>query len=1600
MLAEERAEAMKSELDRLRTKLLDLTFRNRLLKYRPSKQRTLTIVDEMPTEVFRLLVLEEKAMSFSALRPGDVFIDPDEDEGSFDQIQESLWDVVPAPEELHERHTDLKLQTPYEADKLQKRLFYINQKAREVLEEQGYGVLFLALGFLKWREETQGDEDLKAPLILVPVELVRTRAGRSFRVKWTGDEVVYNISLREKLRDYSVELPEFGSDTDDVNIDAYFTAVSEAIRHKASWAITQDIHLDFFSFTKFVMYKDLDPSTWTETTELWEKPLLADLLSPARAEGFSEGEPVSISDDTIDWRYVHHVMDSDPSQMVVIERTKSGHNLVVEGPPGTGKSQTIANIIAELLVQGKTVLFVSEKMAALEVVKSRLDSVGLGFACLELHSRKTNKKEFLADIKRTLRRTQVDPAPPDSLQQKANRLRAELNAYATALRETVGATGKNPYTLFGMFEQSVRHFEDTGNTLIRVNMDSRTHERTESDWEHALYVLDNLVVMLRALGPPSEHPWRAFQLDLILPRQQEEAGTAIQDALTRLSKLLKTLEALSTKTGLAYPDTPAALRTRKEAAQQILEMPELRRENLESPLWSSRERVVTLISALREFQAEREYIAQRFGDNPEERDWRPEIEEFRSLSTKFFAILNGRYRTLKRKLRSAYSVRRRLSNSEIVTDFQHLLVYLQRLKEIRHLSLEAGDALGSVWNGPDTSHETVERALTWITAFKLRTERGEIARTVFYDALDSGLNRDQIRQLWNAVCQAERELDQRVGGIINEYRAKFEDVFDYRPQDVSWHRIRTTLEGLSENVERMQQWSQYRSLYQQCAESIAAPLLEVIARGEIDPEDVIPCFKGNYAEALLTVAFRERDALRSFDKDQYEKRRTQFADADRESIRLTQKYAEETCTSRIPPVQGGASPNSEAGILLGQMQRQRGHMPIRRLLKTTGKLIQKIKPCFMMSPLSVAQYLDPRITSFDVIVFDEASQVKPEDGIGAVLRGNQLLVVGDTKQLPPTSFFDIDRIDEDDEDDPVARAADVESILHQCLRAFDCETLKWHYRSRHHSLIAVSNHQFYDNALNVFPSPTSKTEVIGMQFQHVPEGVYGRGRSQTNPEEAKRVVAALIKHLEDFPDKTIGIGTFNIKQQQLILELIEFEMIRRPDLEPFFSNTRAEPVFVKNLETIQGDERDVILISVCYGFDETGRLTSNFGPVNKDGGHRRLNVLFTRAREKCVVFSNFRADDLKLPATAGYGPKSLKMFLEFAEKGAMPEISMHATDSDSPFEESVYEFLRANGHEVHKQVGCAGYRIDLAVVDPQHPGRYLLGVECDGYRYHRSVVARERDRLRQQILEDKGWSNRIHRIWSTDWYRHRQSARDNLLLAIEAAKSVPYDFYSPRPSADVAPTEPTLRDLNGDLEYTPGEGFGQVSTRADCGFIAYKVFNTNRVNPSSNFLDTAVDEVARLIGKIVSVEGPVHGDFVDRRIMDAFSIQRTGSRIKEHINLAKREAVRRGLVQRKANGFYDVRRPGGVVPRRRDADNLLDIEKISPDEVRAAVLRVLEVQYATPIDELAKTVGTNFGFQIIFEGIRGSIKAVVREMLAEGKLRTDQEERIDLIRQE
>ncbi len=1119
-------QTIEEQLEAARQSLLDLTMRNRLLNYRPTKLKTIRVVDEIPREVYDILVLQEGVMKFrpnseeslenSISSPSEI-----DEEGPTKAEWSGLWNL-PSPEEpLEDRYTDHFLQTRLDGEGLQRRLFHISQQSRMVLEEQGYTILFLAIGYLEWFESQAAQHSRRAPLILVPVELERTRVRTAFKLRWTGEDVQSNISLQAKLLEQGIDLPEFETPEKKKDVDQYFQVIAEAISDRSQWQIHNDIYLDFFSFAKFVMYKDLDPTAWPIGKSPAEHHLIQAILSPSSQESFPQGFSEDEVDQKLTARDVHHVMDADSSQIAVIEDVKAGRNLVVEGPPGTGKSQTITNIIAELLTMGKSVLFVSAKMAALEVVKGRLDQTGLGDFCLELHSRKTKKREVLKELERTLFHPPTPPGLLDEQYDQIEVLKADLNGYARALREPLGELQHSPFALFCLKEKAQRHFQKVGRSMPRIKLPN-PESCTPKAWVAALSKLTQLADMVSLLRPLENHPWRGCKPSrTVLPTDVEEIGALLKECKKQKENLENALSRLHQQFGIQPVEILAGVNQALEAANVMTDAVPVERHVLMNEAWDQTNRnAEALIQKARDYQVQRSSMLSKFREEICNTDLASLLREYKSLSTSPFRIFNRRYRGLKREIHALYRETPERRRKEIVLDLAQANQCVRIEGELREAEPDGHSWFGRLWEGGRSDSQRLHTFSKWVVSFREALSNG-ILTDKAVQVITQGFSKGVLQEVIADLTTAGKTFLKRWNELRERLCFEDETILGSPIEQTSFSDMAMYIDRWLDNLARITRWSQFCSARASCLQSVAEPMVSIISEGKLEPDDVIPCFEASLADSLLQIAFESRPELLNFIGEIHEHKIERFRELDRQSLEWNRHRVAFQLYQDCPRIPNGASPGSEAGIILGEINKKRRHMPIRKLLSLAGGLIQRIKPCFMMSPLSIAQFLDPKTAQFDVIIFDEASQVRPEDALGALLRGRQVVVMGDTKQLPPTSFFD--HLIEDTEDEETTTSiSDVESILHQCRRCFPTKMLRWHYRSRHESLIAVSNQEFYDNNLLIYPSVTDHATYLGLRFVHLPHAVYDRGRSSVNRKEARAVAEAAVEHYKLFPDKSPG----------------------------------------------------------------------------------------------------------------------------------------------------------------------------------------------------------------------------------------------------------------------------------------------------------------------------------------------------------------------------------------------------------------------------------------------------------------------------------------------
>jgi len=1355
-------ETAESRLERWQRKLLDLSARNPLLNHQSSKT-SLHIICPDPSR------LEDKLAEGAhiSIQPIPRITSQEQDE------------------ELHRQRTGEIIAREYARDALEKNQVLVNlpeedlnrraveiyRKTQTALQEGGANTLYLAIGFLLWKRDEKDPRRFNAPLILLPVTLERKSVRSGIRMLAHDDEPRFNTTLLEMLRkDFQINIKGLDNtlpqDQAGIDVNGIWNTVRKAVKDAPGFEVVEHVVLGHFSFAKYLMWKDLVD----RTDALKINPVVKHLIDTPRDPYLSE---ISfVSNDQIDHKYQPSdllvPLPADSSQMAAIATADRGKDFIIIGPPGTGKSQTISNLIAHMLGKGKTVLFVSEKTAALEVVYRRLNDVGLGQFCLELHSNKARKVDVLEQLRNSWSLHQN--ISENTWKKEAERLQAlrdQLNNVVNRLH-TTRRNGLTPHYAIGV---KIRD-EDLA---ARVTFSWPTSDHhSEAQLESMREAVEKLRTQATILNGLPNTPFQIVANGDWSPQWENQIIERAGRLSATASKTNKACAGFLNIIGITIPDySMESLNALANFATILIECYNKQtsyvlRSN-GSDYIKAFEEAIQRLKAYAEAQA-----SLSCSYNPmawQTLDGDKIIQRWQQAEATWWPKRFFLHRRLIKEMKAggAYGTPNPFKDAPILKHLREEGEAIDRLDKVL--------AEFNEWKKYSTNLNTVTTLQN--LGLRLRTAVSALA--------NDAQKLTELRQRIQTLIDCENDLlapDGVVGKAAAEYLTEYKELqmacnaFEtIAGQSIQTHFEKThrALEVLHETAENiikrhaeLRDWCTWRRRRNEALDKELGPLVDAIEKGLIPPSEIEDTFNAAYCAWWSSAVIGEDEVLKTFSTPEHIAAIVKFRELDNKFQQLTASYIKAILTGKIPDP-NDIGRKSSWGILRHELQKKSRHKSVRQLIQEIPDVLTTLAPCLMMSPLSVAQYLPAEQALFDVVIFDEASQITVWDAVGSLARGRQAIVAGDPKQMPPTNFF---ARSDDDPDGDVDGQGDLESILDEMLGAsIPHRTLSLHYRSRRESLIAFSNTKYYNNELITFPAPAHPD--LGVQLIR-PDGFYARGKARHNEGEAKAIVAEVLRRLthEDpvIRKQSIGIVTFNAEQQSLIENLLDDSRSKNPEIEwAFSSDSSLEPVFVKNLETVQGDERDVILFSVTYGPDQSGHVTMNFGPLNRTGGERRLNVALTRARAEMLVFSTLHPNQIDLSRTQAHAIADLKHFLEYAERGPSAlgsSVYGPMGDFESPFESAVARELRNKGWNVHPQIGVSAYRIDLGIVHPDKPGMYLAGIECDGAMYHSSANARERDKIRQAVLEGLGWT--LFRVWSTDWWTHKAKALETLHNALKS----------------------------------------------------------------------------------------------------------------------------------------------------------------------------------------------------------------------------------------
>ncbi|VAX40897.1 DNA helicase related protein [hydrothermal vent metagenome] len=1335
-------------IDRWQRKLLDLSLRNRLLNFRATKQTVPFFCPDVP--LLEDLLADRKVIRIISLTENNPIGDRDaklHHQKTGEDIHTEFALAALDRNEIAAQLTSTELTT---------RLVKLNRTAKNDMAEGGTNTLFLAAGFLKWKREADDEKTYRAPLLLIPVKLTRKSVISPFQLRHHEDDVRFNATLIQMLKkDFGCDISQLESelprDESGIDVPLILSQVQKSVRDIPGFEVVDDTALSTFSFAKYLMWKDLVDRTAHLAKNRVVRHMIQDPDKPYESKATS---PIPASRD-IDRNYesqqLIHPLAADSSQLTAIMAASEGHDFVLIGPPGTGKSQTIANMIAQCLANRKTVLFVAEKTAALDVVYRRLCQHGLGDICLELHSNKAERRKFLSQLKGSWKaKTENHSGEWISVNKHLQVRRDELNLYVSEIHKQHA----NGWTVFQAMGLSVKHKADYAPKLgwkDSVRIDSERYKFLEE-------LVEDLGLTFQQIKPN-----RALQLINVTEWSAAWEGELLQaaDGVTEATEKLRSplkeiLSAIGMK--LMSDCSSEVLSQLCKLAQMLLDVAAIDFKIVFDKDFSKViKQVDSLEQHLNSYQHAKKSLSAQYEHESLLRIPLEDLDQqWRNANASMWLFSCFSKRKVKKLLQSYAS--NGVANPEV--DLPQIRVMKKQMASV------TGNPLAERtfhWKGVETN----------IDDLKTYLEHGkQVRRTI----LDFGKLTDSLKTVSSRLApivmndSSEHPILKKAESFLmaeadfQKACDEFENVAEGKlSEEANPNVLESTLKTIEEvKASRLElrSWTAWTSIKQKAIANGLSRLVDDLEKERIPPNKLQTTFKLAFVKWWLPRAIDQSDTLRRFQRFKHEDAIVDFRKLDN----LAREEATDFVRMQIAhdlPQPDKVPRKSELGLLRHQMGLKRPSKAIREVISGMSESFSQLAPCLLMSPLSIAQYLPAEHSLFDVVIFDEASQITTWDAIGAIARGRQTIIVGDPKQLPPTNFFG--RIEDDEDNEELEDYdKDLESILDEATASgLPLIQLNWHYRSRHESLISFSNWNYYDNKLITFPSAVTEDQAVSLK--HLPEAIYDRGKSRTNRIEAETLVADAIERMKSWintPEEdrlTLGVVTFNTQQQTLIQDLFDEALRQSPELEWFFDDARIEPTIVKNLENVQGDERDVMLFSITNGPDMAGRKSNrvllNFGALNRQGGERRLNVAVTRARQELVVYVSFLPDQLKAERTMSQGVRDLKFFLEYAQRGASVLGAGPAESKgsfESPFEEAVATALSAKGWQVVPQIGVSGFRVDLGIVHPERPGAFLAGIECDGATYHRSATARDRDKIREQVLRNLGWE--IIRIWSPDWW--------------------------------------------------------------------------------------------------------------------------------------------------------------------------------------------------------------------------------------------------------
>lgn len=1453
-----------------------------------------------------------------------------------------------------------KIRTYMEEEDMNFVLKNIYRETQKSIEENGSSSLFLALGFLKWFDpkDTIGGivKYRYAPLVLVPVELIRKNL-KSYEIRLRDEDSQMNVTLLEFLRqNYNLTigglnpLPE---DENGVDIKLVFNSIRKAIMNQKGWDVVESAVVGNFSFSQFVMWNDLKD----RFDKLSENKIVKGLVDGFYIPEESRSSAIKNIDEKLEDRNIIIPFSTDSSQLESVIESVEGSSFVLHGPPGTGKSQTITSMIANALYNGKSVLFVAEKMAALNVVYDRLSKLGLEEYILELHSNKTSRRVVLEKFETSLNtKSDYDSENFDRKNTKLISIGKQLNNEVIALHNV----HSNGYSIYYLIEQ-LNKYEEPEHTFDFSNSDLENFKIENLD--NANYTIR---VLSRVLAEKEEiystHPLKEFINVSYSNSAQESISKLLRETKDKLSAFDTLNSNISTENKLRFANV--------EIISDMVKVIEERNmtTNLDKAMWNIvmnrdfEDYMTTLNNLVSEYKEIKSIIETKYTEQIHGLPLASIRQEYLTASSSLL-FKTGKMKKALVPLNAVVKNGHFVDVSNADREFSEIVSYL----ELKNKVDTTINILESNLNYKFTSFDRVD-AVNDIYEFVKVTKNSGTKYNYTIDMLYSIYDSIKV-----ADPKVILESVKKVAGL-NDSVEKLSEQISYDFSDIKNSENFPSL--LSEKLERWENnidsWREYDHLYKTIADlskdslnDFKVTLLDSIIEGKVTSDKLENMFMYSVLKSLSEKLIKEDSILSRFSSLNSKEQILEYNKLINELEDISSQHIKDKIHKNLPINKFDPETKLELAKL-NKIIRSKGRgTSIRKIFQEHGKVIKDITPCMLMSPLSVAQYIDLDFPKFDLVIFDEASQIKTGVAVGAMSRAKNCIIVGDPNQMPPTDFFSSNKLDEEN-----IHIEDLESLLEDCLAInMPQKYLTHHYRSASESLIAFSNSMYYKNKMLTFPGTSDHYSKVSLN--RVADGVYDRGVTRTNRKEAETVVAEIVRRLEHKIMDTIGVVTFNTTQQELIDDLLQGVFLERPALERIAAKMK-EPIFIKNLENVQGDERDVILFSITFAKDINGKFIQNFGPIGKKGGWRRLNVAVSRSRKEMMVFSSIGYEDINISTTTSEGVVGLKRFLEFAKNGVgtLEHKALKETKNDQYILESLRKDLEGYGYQVAINFGVSKLVLDLVIKDKEKD-EYIAAIILDGPSYKNLNSARDRNRLLPGVLEDKQWA--VQRVWVLDYLNNKDKVISEILSFLEKTL---LERVNKKEEVEQELTVEAEKLTSDDNAIT-----GVVEkSKFDILKVPYEKYEVQIGQVLGSVYEQEASTLAIIVNNILSKEAPIGEQLLFRRIMEHYNEAKITSGIRSKLEELLEEASIKGIIENGEKVYYgEVDKDSYNLIRVADEKYRRDFEEIPFKEVSNVILYLLSKSDYNK-QNLLKEGSTIFGFGRLTQKIQTRIDISIKEL--------------------